>query len=193
MSMRTTSRLLLLLLLLGSSVQAWGSPDCTRHPVYCSMVQLQPHGDREFLLELSGYVSQYSRKYGTDWRTSVLVGMLESSLRPVDAYHTCRDAEGRRSMCIQDLGVWQLNVDTLLDFRPGVDIQALRVDLREQTRLHILLLRSKVRMCVGRGVWEKYAWSCYHSVTNKLRINYIRRGTPYIYILDYLPTGGLGK
>ena len=77
---------------------------------------------------------------------------------------------------IQDIGIFQLNVATLKDYKLN-PIQAME-DIEYATYCHFLILKSKMKLCKKYG---KDSWTCYHSRTPKLRKRYKKMVDKYYF------------
>lgn len=168
--------LLAILPLFFISITAEAKVNCDRHPIYCQMVKLKPSINRTFAMELSNYIYKYSRRYNTDPMVSVAIAMQESSLTNIDRMGSLIDTKsGKVVKGVTDVGVFQLHVDTIQNYKEqlgwDIDFQRLRTDVEYQTFWHVRTLKRKIRICSIDKYRERYSvehgneWSCYHSFT----------------------------
>lgn len=150
-------KLLLALLTLTSADLAFGK-DCAAHPLYCTILDLQPRATPAWAMQLSNSVARHAARQGVDPYLLLAIGMQESSLRDVNRL---------RGDQITDVGVFQLHVDTITAH--GYDRARLLEDLDYQAYAAASLLRQKIDLCATR---PGLAFGCYHSVTPALRYQY---------------------
>lgn len=179
-------RYILSILFMFASMTANAETDCKLHPLYCTVIKLQPKVDKTWAMKLSNFLKKYSAQYGTDPYRSLAIAMRESSLQDIDRVTTvlvqdrkcddtfvCIDAP-RVVQGITDIGVFQFHVLTIQS--EGIDAGRLKTDLEYAVRTHVKLLKAKMEMCADLG---KEAWSCYHSNTPKHRIQYVKDVEPF--------------
>jgi len=169
---------LLSLLLVMISSTAY-SVDCKKHKVYCKVIELRPNIDKKWAMKFSNIIYKKAVKYQLDPIRSVCIGMQESSLRLIDREQNilvfkkeCNEIgmcteEARMVKGISDVSVWMFHVDTIVAYNK--DPILLRTDLEYATDFHFSLLKKKMNLCKNLG---KDAWTCYHSKTEKHRLNY---------------------
>lgn len=189
-------KLITLLSLVFLTFPAYAKPNCdnnTTHPVYCHIIDLKPSIDTTFAMQLSNYISKYSKIYKTDPHRTVAIAMQENSFRntsPNKEFLTktticqhnnpqqCVDqysiAEG-----IQDIGLYQLNIGTI----KGFNFDPIRVmnDLEYATECHFKILKNKMNKC---SHLKEDSWTCYHSTTEKFRLKYKEMVNPYYKIFN---------
>ncbi len=165
---------------------------CANNPIYCAMLTLRPNIDKAWAMEISNYIYTYSKQYGTDPLRTVAIAMQESGLRNI---HRKQDivfireeclpstTDDRKQDCVEyssmitgytDLGLYQFHARTIVAY--GMDALRLRDDLKYATKMHVILLRAKLKECADLG---KDAWVCYHSRTPKYRKRYKRMVNRY--------------
>ena len=165
---------------------------CTKHPLYCRIITLQPKADKKWAMRLSNYLVRYAKKYQLDpWR-SLAIAMQESSLLSTKRYSTVMvpilNCSSRRDCntvykiinAISDIGIFQLHANTVkqYNFTPS----RLEHDLEYMVKTHFIVLKDKIKQCKKYGV---EAWSCYHSKTPVLRKRYIRHVNRYYIRRDH--------
>lgn len=154
--------------------------DCSRNPIYCSILKLRPDIDKAFAAELSNYISKYSKRYGTDPYRSVAIAMQESTIKNIHRKQDViliKEHCDEENVCVEytelgsgytDIGVWQFHARTIQAFR--MDALKLRDNLEYATERHVFLLRVKLQEC-GEQLGAS-AWTCYHSATEVYRLKY---------------------
>ena len=161
---------------------AFAKVNCDTHKIYCNIVEVNPKVDKTFAMTLSNNLYKYSKRYGTDPLISVAIAMQESSIRNVmrrDAVYVKEDGSIHKG--ISDIGVFQIHVNTVENFRRDhgwdIDIDRLIVDVDYQVYWHIRLLKHKVNTCKKLRsklkVKKGNEWSCYHSYTFSKRKKYL--------------------
>lgn len=173
-------RFLFIVSLMSSSLLHAESEDtvCSRHRVYCAIVELQPQAE-PYAMELSNLIYKYSKKYNTDPFITVAIGMQESGLRMIH-----RTAKGIYvgQKCLSDecetvtlekevytdIGIFQFHYGSLSNY----DIDFTKVYLHDMpytVEKHVQILKDKMNMCSSV---EDTGWACYHSATPKHKKNY---------------------
>lgn len=118
--------------------------DCSKHTIYCSILEINPRA--KDAMRLSNYLYTYSKKYQTDPLLSVAIIAQESMFRNI--------------VSGDDWGLYQFHIQTLEYL--NLDKFKLLTNLKYATKSHIKLLRRKIRKCTGKF---KNPWVCYHSAT----------------------------
>jgi hypothetical protein len=160
---------------------AFSKTDCNVHKIYCKIVKLQPWIDKDFAMEVSDMIHKGAKKYGLDPMVSVAILNQESSFRNINTFHiektitqSCNESKCVKKVIeeheVVDMGIAQINITTALHF--DLDIERLfKLDTAYAIESHFIILSSKVRTCDHLG---EEAWSCYHSVTPKHRLKYVK-------------------
>lgn len=135
-------------------VLAFSTPSVSeRAKKLCARVlELQPAADPRWACSFAETLDVAAARHGMDPWISIAIAMQESSLRPGVVGPT------------GDMGVFQFHPATAK--RVGINLKKLDAGAYSVEQ-HLLLLKSKLRMCPG-----KRGWSCYHSVTPHLRAKY---------------------
>ena len=136
---------------------------CEKNPIYCSILKINKRVDKKFAMEVSNYISRYSKIYKTDPYITVAIMAQETMFRNISTEI--------------DLGVYQLNIDTLQMY--GKDPIKVVTDLEYATETHIWLLSKKKTYCKE----TKYPWACYHSMTPKYYNKYVKAINKYYQII----------
>lgn len=132
--------------------------DCSRHPLQCAIMSLQPAIKAGEAHTLSNYIYKYSKKYEVDPYRVIAIGMQESSLQNINRVN---------NQIITDVGMFQFNVNTIDAYE--MDFERLQTDLSYQVEMACWLLSQKLKYCSDLGM---DAWTCYHSRTEKYRLLY---------------------
>lgn len=183
--------LLILTILYGlaDSTIAWGT-DCSKHRIYCRILELQPNVDHSWAMEFSNILHRKSKKYNLDPMLSIAIAMQETSLRPIDrtqkviTFKVFTRPDGTQDMDyeivhgVTDVSIWQFHVETIIAYKE--DPVMIKTDLEYATDFHFRLMRDKIHMC--RHLDDE-AWTCYHSATERLRERYKKD------VQRYLPGG----
>jgi hypothetical protein len=125
----------------------------SKDPIYSAILTINPKVDKELAMELSNYLSRYSKKYGTNPYRSVAIIAQESMFRNVST-----DI---------DIGIFQFNLYTIKAYK--IDKLRLEFDLEYATHEHIKLLAKKKEYCKDKTD----SWACYHSSIERHRQTYI--------------------
>lgn len=173
------SIIIMIAMVVGMLAQEAYACDKKNHPIYCKIVSLKPKIDRDWAFKLSNVIHAEAKRHGMDPMLSVAIMMQESSLDPVNTFHTeehidrycdekgCYEVVTKKRRVI-DMGVAQINVNTARAY--GFDLERLfSFDLEYTIKCHFIILRDKIRMCSHLG---DEAWTCYHSATEEHRLRY---------------------
>ena len=173
----------ILFFILFSTSAAAAAPDCTRHPIYCKIVEINPSIDRGFAMELSNIIYRAAILYKIDPMISVAIAAQESGIRNIN-----REAIGVYPVCevhahvpchtfrtITDVGIFQIHVKTAENY--GMDIFKLLNSVEYQVVSHMKILKQKLKLCADLG---DEAYSCYHSKTPKYRKAYVKHIKKYL-------------
>jgi len=159
---------------------AWGL-DCSKHKIYCKIVELRPNIDKKWAMKFSNIIYVKAKAYKMDPLRSVAIAMQESSLRQINRKQAvlvpnevCDDmGECETSYAIvsgySDISIWMFHVRTLKSF--SIDPSLAQSSLEYATEKHFEILKHKIKACKRLG---KEAWSCYHSATPRHRKKYLQ-------------------
>jgi hypothetical protein len=126
----------------------------SKHPIYDSILAINPKVDTELAMELSNYLSRYSKKYGTNPYRSVAIIAQESMFRNISTD--------------KDIGIFQFNLGTIKIYK--MDKLRLQFDLEYATHEHVKLLAKKKEYCKDK----EESWACYHSSAPRHYSNYVK-------------------
>lgn len=175
------------LLILLVPTLALAKVNCAKNPTFCDILTLKPHVNRAFALSLSKSISKYAKKFGLNPKHSVAIAMQESSFANVDRLGTVVTDEDTFVRGVTDMGVFQLNIDTLhamIEDGDKIDVERLRRDVDYQTYWHMKILKRKIKTCesqrVRLGIKTGEEWSCYHSFNEDPRLVYRNFVAPYL-------------
>jgi hypothetical protein len=141
-----------------------------KHPIYNKIVKLKPTINKKFAMNLSSLVYKYSREYKQDPFISIAIAMQESSLRQRHrvekvAHFTDKGYEIIRGYT--DLCLFQIHISTAINY--GMDLMKLNTNLEYCVEQHFKIMKKKRKICKKLG---KDDWTCYHSMTEVLRLQY---------------------
>ena len=165
-----------------SAAAAAAAPDCTQHPIYCKIVEINPSIDRGFAMELSNIIYRAAILYKIDPMISVAIAAQESGIR-----NTHRTGVGIPPWCmyaqndcgivtsITDIGIFQIHVNTAKSYK--LSMFRLFNDIEYQVHSHMKILKQKLKLCAHLG---DEAYSCYHSKTPKYRKAYVKLIRKYL-------------
>jgi hypothetical protein len=138
-------------------------------------------------MTISNLIYRKAKAHNIDPMISVAILNQENAFRDVHTYEVERDVSEscHAASCIRqvtehhevvDLGIAQINVRTAAHYK--FDLQRLyEHDMEYAIDCHMAVLGDKMKQCKHLG---NDSWSCYHSVTPKHRIKYIKMVSRYL-------------
>lgn len=161
--------------------------NCAKHPIFCKIKKLQPAMSKDRAMKLSNLIYKGAKKHGTDPMVSIAILNQESSFIDQHTFTIERDVKSscNKNSCkeivteihtVRDMTIAQINVYTAAEY--GFDLDRLfSKDTEYALECHFKILESKIKMCSHLG---SEAWSCYHSVTPKHRLKYVKDVSRYL-------------
>jgi hypothetical protein len=146
--------------------------DCKSHKIYCHIKKVKPTIEHNFAMELSNLIYQYSKKYKTNPRVSVCIGLQETRLQVEhrkDRVVTGFDHNNKPIIVegITDFNIFQIHLRTAENYK--LNIYRLYHDFEYAVWAHFHILAKKIKKCKKL---DKNAWTCYHSFNETTRLIY---------------------
>jgi hypothetical protein len=161
--------------------------DCKQHRLYCKMVKFDKNIDTKYALELERLLLKKAKEYGMSADISLAILIQESGLRNVNTFKTKITTEthcnnfscyivNKEIKEVFDMSCAQININTARQFKFDVE-RLYKHDLEYILDCHFKLLKEKMKMCF---FLEDKAFSCYHSTTDKYRLEYVKAVSKYL-------------
>lgn len=153
------------LLFLESSAAFAKEVDCSRHKIFCQIVENRPNINRSYAMHLSNIIYKFTRKYKVDARIYTAILAQENMYRLTK--NNCTTGllpTGEKATVCSDFGISQIHYRTAE--RYNFDIERLDTDLQYSVEAGVKVLADFKKMYSKK---EKDYWTRYNSSNRTYR------------------------
>jgi hypothetical protein len=159
------------------------SPNCKIHPIYCSIIKLNPSIDKSWAMDISNLIYKESKYENVDPFIVVAIMMQESTMKinainkvtkeiittNCNEWHDCVTTI-TKTVKATDYGLFQFHRSTMENH--NLDVEQVLSDWKFTTSFAIKLIAKKEKICKHKYPDTSYA--CYHSATVEKHKEYVK-------------------